>query len=310
MQRILANCGRRQLSRGLLILTVVGAAFGGPPAAAAQFTKLHEFKGGDDASFPSGALAIGTGGVLFGASFYGGGTGCSGSGCGTVYSLTPPGKSGEPWTEKVLHAFGGRDHGIWPNGVTLGADGAIYGTTITGGVGGCLNLPGCGTVFRLTPPTSPSGNWSEEVLYRFRGRADAAMPGSLLVASDATLYGSSSEGGSNGCGGGCGTIFRLLPPRHPANAWTERVLHAFSTSEGSPPNSLTLFRDSLYGSTQTGGPEAAAPSSAWRRRRAPTEIGQRARCLRSTATAAPRGSTRSSSGPVSFTARPRANCSC
>jgi len=38
---------------------------------------------------------------------------------------------------------------------------ALYGTTLNGGPGGY------GTVFRLTPPVSGSGHWTETILHGF-----------------------------------------------------------------------------------------------------------------------------------------------
>ena len=58
--------------------------------------------------------------------------------------------------------------GINPLGAPLfDASGAVYGTTSLGGTG-CKPL-GCGTVFKLTPPTTARGRWQESVLYSFRG---------------------------------------------------------------------------------------------------------------------------------------------
>ncbi|HEY9072746.1 MAG TPA: hypothetical protein VIN67_01330, partial [Desulfobaccales bacterium] len=67
------------------------------------------------------------------------------AGCGTIFMLTPPATSGNPWTETVLHAFNGDDGG-GPNGLIPGAASTIYyGTTYNGGTEG-----GYGTVFQFT----------------------------------------------------------------------------------------------------------------------------------------------------------------
>jgi uncharacterized repeat protein (TIGR03803 family) len=68
---------------------------------------------------------------------------------GMVYKLSPP-----YWTQTVLHAFAGGSDGSGPQSpVTFGPDGALYGTTLTGGNQQCVDYDnvGCGTVFRVVP---------------------------------------------------------------------------------------------------------------------------------------------------------------
>src|ERR1700683_1408445 len=50
--------------------------------------------------------------------------------------------------------------------IVLDAKGTIYGTTEYGGAD-CKGdgIMGCGVVFSLTPPASPGGAWTEDVLY-------------------------------------------------------------------------------------------------------------------------------------------------
>ena len=49
---------------------------------------LHRFKDGSDGAFPHEALTT-LNGTLYGTTIEGGGTGCNGQGCGTVFSVTP-----------------------------------------------------------------------------------------------------------------------------------------------------------------------------------------------------------------------------
>jgi len=104
-----------------------------------------------DGSYPN-AIVIGKGEVLYGATQFGGSgsEGCTSStdpsGCGTVFSLTPPTAPGGVWTEAVLHSFTGGHGGQEPNsGVVIGGNGVLYGTTL-GPSGG-----GGGTAFKLKP---------------------------------------------------------------------------------------------------------------------------------------------------------------
>ena len=82
-------------------------------------------------------------------------------GYGTAYELT---RSGDTWTETVLHSFGAPGDGQYPDhNVVLDSAGNVYGTTYSGGASGA------GTVFQLVP--SGSG-WTENILASFDGQDD------------------------------------------------------------------------------------------------------------------------------------------
>jgi uncharacterized repeat protein (TIGR03803 family) len=105
---------------------------------------LYRFSGGSDGSDPDAAL-VEVGGVLYGTTANGGGSGCGGGGCGTVYSISTTG------TETVLHSFAGSPDGATPVAALIDVRGVLYGTTYYGGSGsGCCDV-GHGTVFTLTP---------------------------------------------------------------------------------------------------------------------------------------------------------------
>ena len=110
---------------------------------------LHPY--GDGLS-PLAPLAIGAAGVLSGTTKLGGaGTSCP-TGCGTVFSLNPPGSPGGAWTKTILHAFSGPDGSSPEAGLLLAPNGALYGTTAYGGNSPCPS--GCGTISSLSnaPP--------------------------------------------------------------------------------------------------------------------------------------------------------------
>lgn len=91
-----------------------------------------------DGSGPEASL-IDVDGTLYGTTIYGGGSGCSNTGCGTVFSVTMTGK------EKVLYKFGsGSNDGANPYAALINVSGTLYGTTTYGGA------YGNGTVFALT----------------------------------------------------------------------------------------------------------------------------------------------------------------
>lgn len=69
-------------------------------------------------------------------------------GYGSVFKLTP---ANGDWTYVGLHDFKGGSDGRWPiGGVTLDANGNLYGTTGYGGLGGDCPY-GCGVVWQITP---------------------------------------------------------------------------------------------------------------------------------------------------------------
>ena len=100
------------------------------------FTVLRSFGGADGGNVPAGLIQA-TDGALYGTTEKGGA-----AGAGTAFRT---GTDGAGYT--VLYNFGQQNgHGRTPLvGLTQGADGALYGTTLYGGT------TGAGTLFRLAP---------------------------------------------------------------------------------------------------------------------------------------------------------------
>lgn len=202
-------------------------------------TVLYAFAGGSDGTYPSGVIKDSQGN-LYGTTYEGGNTGCSGNGCGTVFKITPDG------TKTTVHTFAGGTDGANPAGIVkVGKD--FYGVTAQGGIKNCGPY-NCGTVYRL------DARGKEYILHRFAGGSDGSYPAGLIADSAGNLYGATVLGGGSGCmGSGCGTVFKL------ARDGTESVLHAFAAgSDGSGPDSqLTLDASgNLYGTTAVGGSDA------------------------------------------------------
>ncbi len=90
-------------------------------------------------------------------------------------------------------------------------------------------------------------------LYNFEGSPDGAAPynEALVIGNCGELYGTTSSGGSSNNG----TVFELIPPTTRGGSWTNVVLHSFSGSDGSNPQSgLVMGPDRvLYGATDGGG---------------------------------------------------------
>jgi len=236
---------------GVLLPMPTGAA---PPGERI----VYAFRGGTDGSDPAGGLILGRNGVLYGTTFFGGGTGClDNAGCGTVFALRPT--HGDRYAEQILYTFKGGADGSNPAASLLSdRSGALYGTTNYGGGASCDaggQTVGCGTAFRLSP--TRSGAFEESVLYAFVGGMDGADPGAGLTEdAKGVLYGATQFGGSQtgfNCSGGCGTVYALTPV---ASGYQERQLYAFTgTPDGSTPVAPLLLDagGTLYGTTYAGG---------------------------------------------------------
>jgi hypothetical protein len=235
---------------------------------------LYSFQGGaTDGSSPAGGVVFDAAGNLYGATDQGGGE-CPPAQCGIVFQLSPPAKSGDPWTETVLHIFKGNasGDGNTPVGsVIIDSSGNLYGTTGYGGTGNCVLLGekvGCGTVYELSPPTQKGGAWTETVLYSFPTAKQGYLPnGNLVFDKVGNLYGATMFGGGYGTTCNpyyqyCGAVFELSPPKQKGRKWTEKALHSFAgiesgktSGDGASPNGgLVLDSDgAIYGTTSAGG---------------------------------------------------------
>lgn len=218
------------------------------------FATLYRFQGGTDGFLPLSGVTIAQNEKLYGTTPAGGSASCPyfpGNKCGTAFELSPPTTRGGAWTLTTIYNFQGGSDAANPTGVlALGKHGDIYGTAL-GGSGLCTD--GCGTVFRLVPPSTPVGTWTEMVLYSFQGGTDGAFPsGGVVIGEGGRLYGTTSGGGDNNQG----TVFELTPPEQPAGTWTETVLHRFAGgAEGSNPYASVVVgaNSALYGTTYYGG---------------------------------------------------------
>lgn len=232
------------------------------PGGAWTETVIYSFTGGSDGGTPIGGLIFDNSGTLYGTTQYGPG---EFAGNGTVFKLTPPGKTGGTWTHTTLHTFIGSDGSRPIANMIFDRFGALYGTTY---VGGAQNS---GTVFKLTPPIAPSGKWAETVLYSFPGPNHVGPSVGLIFDDLGALYGTTTNGGARSGG----TVFKLAPPAPGGSAWVESDLHAFSGSDGEEPLGSLIFdsRGALYGTTLQGGADGfglvfkltppSAPQGSW-----------------------------------------------
>ncbi|HEY8670003.1 MAG TPA: choice-of-anchor tandem repeat GloVer-containing protein, partial [Terriglobales bacterium] len=156
----------------LVGLSCVGAA------AASTTEVIYSFGGDEDGEYIDTDVEVDAAGNLYGTSVLGGHFGG-----GTVWELSPVGNG---WVHTVLYSFTGSADGGEPyKGVTLDAEGNLYGTAVTGGSGSCEG--GCGVTYKLTK----NGNtWTQTVIHAFTGGEDGSGPGSrVTVDNQGNIYG-------------------------------------------------------------------------------------------------------------------------
>ncbi len=212
-------------------------------AGAASTTKvIYSFAGDEDGEYPDTELVRDDAGILYGTTVQGGDFGG-----GTAFQLTPSG------THTVLYDFPGGLGGSQPyGGVTLDAQGNLYGTTVVGGTGGACE-EGCGIAYKLT---NNGGTWTETVLHNFTGGNDGSGPGAgLTLDPRGNLYGMTPTGGAFGMG----TIYQLHPAQD--GTWRFKLVHAFTggADGGSGSKGRMIFDDEghLYGAATVGGANGA-----------------------------------------------------
>jgi uncharacterized repeat protein (TIGR03803 family) len=215
-------------------------------AAAQTTTILHQFQATNskDGTSSYAGLLAGPHGELYGNTYQGGK-----NNLGIIFELIPA--SGGSFRYSILYSFGAPPDGQLPRGtLTRDHNGNLYGTTQSGGAFGC------GTIFELSPPATIGGAWTESVLYSFNcinGQVDAANPLAGVVFDNfGNLYGTAEGGGTFGLG----AIFKLTPPSTSGGAWTETVLHNFSSGhDGAEPFYGITFAGHgiFYGFTPYGG---------------------------------------------------------
>ena len=188
---------------------------------------LHAFSGTDgDGANPMAGLVRARDGNLYGT------TAAGGAGHGTVFRVTPEGRT------TIVHAFlaDAADAGNIPQAeLVQGRDGALYGTTAVDGRGGG------GVAFRLTL----AGEYA--VLHDFANDAQGRGPSALVQASDGNFYGTTHGGGAHAWG----TVFRMTPEG------VVTTLHDFDLDGAGGVDPRAPLVDGgdgyLYGTTARGG---------------------------------------------------------
>lgn len=229
----------------------VGGVFQLSPNGSGGYTfkGIHPFTNGPDGG-RAWDITIDAGGTLYVATSQGGITGglCGGSaGCGAVIALS---SNGSGFVQHVVHDFTGHGDGSGPAGLTVDAQGNVFGVTQFGGDKNCLHGFGCGTVFEFSPVAG--GGWLGHVIYQFHNTGDGLDPVySPTLDAAGNLYGAFSSA-AQGCPSNCGGIYKLSPV---TGGWSETVLYNFTAgADGWEPNAPTLDNaGNLFGTTLVGG---------------------------------------------------------
>jgi uncharacterized repeat protein (TIGR03803 family) len=211
-------------------IAFAAAAFSLAVRAQAQtFDTLVSFDGTNGYG-PYAGLTQATDGNFYGTTNQGGaGIGCT-LGCGTLFKITPAGAL------TTLHSFGGSS-GIAPYSAPVQAtNGDFYGTT-AGGPG----RNGFGTIYKITA----EGELSTLEVFDYYNGGNAR--GSLIQATDGSLYGTSIADGINGGA----NIFRVTP----SGTLTTVADFANVAGAGSIPVAglVQVANGDFYGTTEAGG---------------------------------------------------------
>ena len=243
------NLDSNHCKNPLLLTAICAFSILAAQAAAGQtLTVLHNFTGGQDGANPQTALTPDRAGNLYGTAAFGG------FGYGTLFKLT---RRSQSWVFNVLYGFQSSDGGVPMAPLVFGPDGALYGTTSSGGGGGRPY----GAIFSLRPPptfcAAISCPWTKTTLYSFTGGMDSQAPeGHLIFDQSGNLYGTSFgyyvANGSPSGGYGNGTVWEL---EHAGGSWTLNVLYGFNGPEGANPSGGVTFdrAGNLNGTTTHGG---------------------------------------------------------
>jgi uncharacterized repeat protein (TIGR03803 family) len=227
--------------------SVLGGDFGGgtvwqlsPVGNGWVHTVLYNFTGGVDGGEPYKGVTLDGAGNLYGTAVTGGSGSCEG-GCGVTYQLT---KSGDTWTQRVIHAFTGGADGSGPGArVAVDKRGNLYGMTPTGGANGL------GVIYLLRPKAS--AGWSFRVIHTFTGGSDGSSGSAgKMVFRGGRVFGAATAGGNHSAG----AIFQLTPTQ--TGEWDFKTLYSFQGApDGVFPYGAVLFDSAgnIYGTTYYGG---------------------------------------------------------
>ncbi len=223
------HSGMAAVSLTMLAAVVILAGIA-RPAQAQTYTKLYDFGVVDPSqNGPNGQLALGRDGNFYGT---------INSIISGIYQITPQGEETMLWWAPTSP-----NGSVCYGGLTLGADGLLYGTcemwNSYSGNGGII--------FKYDPSKGQNGF---TILYSFPYCGTTWLPSPLTLGTDGNLYGTTY--GSGYCDTGYGTFFRITP------AGKFITPHAFQgqlgNDAGEPTGALTLGPNgNFFGTSAVGG---------------------------------------------------------
>ena len=218
-----------------------GTVFELTPTTSGAWTEivLYAFTASHDGNYPDGGLVMDMAGNLYGTTYAGGvltsPNPCTSSlgGCGTIFQLHP---SAGAWTEHILHRFDWTDGDRSVSSLAF-YKGVLYGTT--------SEAQNYGSVFQLA---LSSGKWTLTSLFTFNENDGSFPLSGVTVDTSGNLFGVTNGGPAQGL---YGNAYELTPPTTPGGAWTETVLHNFTSGKDSsgPVGGVALRGNIIYGTT-------------------------------------------------------------
>ncbi len=234
MKRVIGN---------LFLLPVLIAALGSlltGRVTAQTYNNVHQFNYPNDGAKPQAGL------ILLGNTLYGTTSGANGAwGYGTVFKVNTDGSNPTNFYTFTSPSYPNYPHtnsdGAFPAAGLVLSGNTVYGTASGGGIAGN------GTVFKVNIDGSGFTNMHNFTVVGFNGsNNDGSIPLAGLILSGNTLYGTTSQGGSQGDG----TVFAINTD---GSGFTNLYSFTNGTDGAVPVAGLVLSGSTLYGTAEDGG---------------------------------------------------------
>lgn len=214
------------MKKQLLFIAVIIATI---LSANAQYSKFFSLKVAPDGDAPKGDL-LSDGTFLYGMTSAGGT-----NTFGTIFKIRP-----DSTGYVRLLDFDNANNGRMPMGALISDGTFLYGMTSRGGANGY------GVIFKIMPDGS-----GYVKLLDFAGATNGKNPLGSLTLIGSTLYGMTSEGGTNmACANGCGVFFKIMTD---GSGFVKLLDFVYAVNGGTPQGTLSYDGTYFYGMTEQGG---------------------------------------------------------
>ena len=223
------NSGGQSSDGTVFEIVKTGSTYASSPTTLASFTYTN-------GALPRGNLTTDSNGDLFGTTYTGGSFGD-----GTVFEMIKTGTTYAAPTTLVNFTVS-TSPSPW-GGLTMDANGDLFGTSTSGGTFGY------GTVFEIVKTGSVYAT-APTILINFNSTNGSQPRGNLVADSSGDLFGTTYGGGLSGSG----TVFEIVRTGT-SYATTPTTLVSFGPSTGTSPWDTLIIDSSgnLFGTTSTGG---------------------------------------------------------